>query len=247
MAQGFIYVVASLGPDYRQPNRYNVPSDWTDPIYFGPCKIPIRKKMIPGDWLFGISPAKLRPPRIVYIAQVEERITFSEAYGRYPKLRGPDGPIHVRPVNKPGQFPHSTYEHIKGSMHPYTWESDLKSPDLDAFFVCFKADGKTGRWLGIEGPIINDEILSFLQKCSVHGSAGQISNKNNDATKNNPVCHGHLYRGIHLETDSPEKLIELCHMYRPSEMMQRYEPAILTHLSLDRRNLRKKSRKGCCE
>ena len=246
MGKGFIYVVASLGPDYRQPNRYNVPSDWTDPIYFGPCKIPIRKIMKPGDWIFGISPAKLKPRRIVYIAQVEKRIKFYEAYDRFPELRGPDGPIHVRPVNKTGPFPHSTYEHIEGSIHPYTWTSDLKSSDLDAFFACFKADGKIGRWLGIEGPEIDDEILTFLQKCSVHSNAGQISVTNNDATKKNPVCHGLLYRGLHLETDSPKKLIELCHLHHSLETTPRYEPVLLPNPSPNRRNHRKKSRKGCC-
>ena len=77
----------------------------------------------PGDYVFGVSPSTTAQRRIVFIAKIAERITFAEAYGRFPKLHGPLGPIHVRPlkVKRNGSFPRSDYAHIKGSMHGGNW------------------------------------------------------------------------------------------------------------------------------
>jgi hypothetical protein len=209
MARGFIYVMTTLTKDYVQKAFCNVPTQWGDRLYFGPCKIPMRPKMKPGDVVFGISPSG-GTRRIVFVAELEERITFAEAYDRFPELRAPQGPILVKPVNGWGRFPESSYEPIPGQMHRDGWKADLASKQLDAFFVCSKREGSLGRWLGKYGPQLDDETLAFLKKCSLHGPAGVLSQKNKDATSSNPIHHGGLNRGLHLETDEPETLIELC-------------------------------------
>ena len=207
---GFIYVVRSITKEYVQKNFHNVPTEWEQRLYFGPCKKPMRPKMKPGDYIFGLSPSGIRPRRIVFAVQIEERISFGEAYRRFPDLRGPEGPIHVRPVQRMGHFPVSHYEHIPGAMHEEDWEADLKSPELDAFSVCSKRSGWLGRWLGHYGPETDEDILDFFKTCSVYGKKGLLSRQNTTATIGNPIAHGGLYTGLHLETDDPEKLIRLC-------------------------------------
>jgi hypothetical protein len=211
MAQGFIYVVKTATRRYEQRHFHNVPTEWNDRLYFGACKVEMRPKMQPGDYIFGISPAGQKPRRIVFIAKIEDRITFAEAYERFPELRGPEGPIHVQPINRSNLFfPCSHYEHIPGATHcGKKWERDLPSRNLDAFFVCSEPNGCCGRWLGASGPTIDEEMLSFLKQCSVHGSR-RFSDQNTDATVENPVCYGGLYKGLHLETDEPEVFLDLC-------------------------------------
>ena len=219
VARGFIYVMTTLNRDYEQKAFCYVPTQWGNRLYFGPCKIPMRAKMKPGDHVFGISPSSTGTRRIVFVAQLEERITFAEAYDRFPELRAPEGPILVEPVNGWGSFPDNCYQPIPGQMHGDDWKKDLASRELDAFFVCSKREGSRGRWLGRYGPQIDDEILTFLKDCSVHGRAGFLSPKNKDATKNNPVRHGGLNTGLHLETDEPESLIKLCAACTPGSAL----------------------------
>jgi hypothetical protein len=213
MASGFVYVVMTLTRNYIQRDFCNVPTEWGDRLYFGPCKKTMRPKMRSGDYIFGISPSKLRPRRFLFAAKIEERITFAEAYNRYPALQGPKGPIHVCPIQGTGSFPASHYKHIPGSMHGNDWQRDLATHEMDAFFECSKQEDWQGRWLGLYGPEMNDEILSFLRTCSVHGRAGMLNKKNIDATLSCPIRHrgprGFLCTGLHLETNQPEALLEL--------------------------------------
>ena len=228
MSKGFLYVVHSVRPGYVQEAFHNVPTQWRDRLYFGPCKIPMRRKMAEGDWVFGISPAIGTARRIVFVAELEEPITFEEAYNLFPDLRGPVGPIHVRPlpVKGRGPFPESSYQHIPGAMHAESWINDLKTKNLDKFFVCSDRDRWRGRWLGKYGPEIDNELLKFLKTCSVHGAKGQLSSRNTYATLAIPLAHrgqrGYLYR-VHLETDQAETLIELCNsrMERKTELLDR--------------------------
>ncbi len=217
MPTGFIYVVTSVTRRYAQGCFSDVPTEWQDRLYFGPCKRSMRPKMQRGDYVFGVSRAPMRPRRIVFVAKIDERITFAEAYDRFPDLHGPPGPIHVRPlkVKRNDSFPHSDYEHIPRSTHATTWVRDLASRwfdagELDAFFVCSPADGYVGRWLGERGPEVDDAILRFLKTCSVHGVSVHGTTKNRDATLNRPIVHGGLCKGLHLETDEPERLLALC-------------------------------------
>ncbi len=210
MAKGFIYVVTTVTRGYIQKAFRNVPTQWGDRLYFGPCKKPMRPKMRVGDYVFGISSSSTPSRRIVFVGQIEERMRFGEAYERFPELRGPEGPIHVRPVKGAGAFPTSEYEHIPGAMHGTKWKADLETRDRDAFFVCARENGWVGRWLGPNGPQIDDEMLAFLQTCSVHGASGCLSTLNPDATVDNPVAYGRLYTGLHLETDQAEQLLEMC-------------------------------------
>jgi hypothetical protein len=213
MAIGFIYVVTTVNKDYIQKKFRNVPTEWGERLYFGPCKRQMRPKMKCGDYIFGISPSKPQPRRIIFAAHVEERITFEEAYIRFPDLQGPKGPIHVCPIQGTGSFPTSNYEHIPDSEHEEDWKKDLATRELDAFFVCSERVGWQGRWLGQRGPKMDEEILSFLKSCSVHGRAGMLSKQNLDATIGSPICHrgpmGFLWR-VHLETNQPEALLKLC-------------------------------------
>ena len=210
MATGFIYVVTSVTRQYQQEEFRNVPTEWNDRLFFGPCKKPMRPRMTPGDYVFGVSPSRCGTRRIVFAARIEERIAFAEAFERYPSLHGPPGPIHVRPVLRAAPFPLSAYEHIPDAMHANNWESDLATRNLDAFFVCDRADGWLGRWLGRQGPEIDDELLAFLRTCAVYGQVGRLSSANRGASKTRPVCHGGLCTGLHLETDNPEGLLDLC-------------------------------------
>jgi hypothetical protein len=214
MAKGFIYVITTVTKDYVQGAFFHVPTEWENRIYFGPCKKTMRPKMWPGYWVFGISPKNGTTRRIVFAAQIEERITFGEAYDRFPDLCGPEGPIHVTPVSRRGRFPESSYQHIPGANHPDNWQTDLATEQLDAFFVCAKGEGWRGRWLGEFGPKIDNEMLTFLKTCSVYGSAGLLGAENRDATLENPIVHrgpkGLLFTGLYLETDEAESLLELC-------------------------------------
>ena len=211
MPIGFIYIVTSLRSDYTQRYFCNVPTEWNGRLYFGPCKKSMRPKIKADDYIFGISPSSLKPRRIVFVAKVQEILSFRDAYNRFPDLRGPKGPIHVRPVNRVGRpFPESHYEHISDAMHCNNWKRDLKTPDMDAFLVCYPPESWLGIWLGKSGPEVNDEILNFLKTCSCHNQTDKLSNSNEDATTANPIVYKNLYIGLHLETDAPQKLIELC-------------------------------------
>src|SRR5262249_22201406 len=153
-------------------------------------------------YVFGVSGTQTDPRRIVFAAKIEERITFKEAYDRFPALRGPHGPIHVRPICGAGPFPDSEYEHIPGAQHcgdGGDWKKDLETRARDAFFICAKPDACCGRWLGPDGPALDKEILTFLRTCSVHGSAGRLSEQNTDAEPNHPIAYGGLYKGLHAE------------------------------------------------
>jgi hypothetical protein len=210
MPTGFIYVMTTVTKDYEQASFCNVPAQWKDRLYFGPCKRPMRPRMTMGDYVFAISPSCTDRRRILFAAQIEKRLTFAQAYERFPDLRGPVGPIHVRPATKKeARFPRSTYEHIPGAIHPEEWIRDLASPDLDAFFVCSPAQGWLNRWLGAAGPEIDDDIVAFLRACAVFGEVGLLADHSN-ATKENPVAHGRLYQGLHLETAEPERLVGMC-------------------------------------
>lgn len=206
MTKGFIYVVDSASDGYQQASFCNVPTESAGRLYFGPCKRSMRPRMHPGDFVFGLSPAKAGKRRFLFAASLQEKMTFQEAYHRFPDLRGPDGPIHVRPVNRNGAFPHCSYDHIPKAMHPSDWDRDLRDESLDAFFVCHSAVGWQGTWLGPRGPLVDDAILEFLRTCEVHGRSGLLRPRNDQATLGNPVAHGGLHVGLHLETVRPHVL-----------------------------------------
>ena len=210
MPTGFIYTITTLTKEYVQEAFCRVPTQYGDRIYFGACKEPMRRKMKPGDYVFGLSASKPQPRRIVFVGHIDERITFRDAYDRFQDLRGPEGPIYVRPIRGSGGFPNCSYEHIQGAGHEDGWEKDLKTQDLDAFFIFSLANDCIGRWLGEYGPEVEEEMLTFLRTCSVHGEVGKLSENNLDGTIRNPIARGGLYRGLHLETDEPEQLIALC-------------------------------------
>jgi Nucleotide modification associated domain 2 len=210
MPTGFIYVLSTVGRNYTQSDARAVPCFFEGQIYFGPCKRPMRPKMHAGDYVFGISPSGAFPRRIVYAARIAERMTFAEAYRRFPKLRGPEGPIHVRPTRFPGLiFPLSDYAYIPDSIHAGDWAKDIAYPAMDAFFVLQKAKRVAGRWLGAAGPAVRGEILDFLRTCCLHGSMGPLPEKNSGATETAPIRYHRLYRGLHAETDRPEVLMNL--------------------------------------
>ena len=208
MAKGFIYVVRTVQPNYQQ-GRWGVPISVGDRLYFGPCKVAMRPRMQPGDYVFGISPSPKMPRRIVYAARINERMTFGEAYERFPSLHKIQ--VHVRPASKIGLgFPETVYEHIPGAIHDGgEWLSDFPTPESDAFFVCASAVGSLPCWLGEGGPTIAGEILEFLRGCRVYGQSGLPLGRNSDGTETTPVRHGGLCRGLHLEADDPESLLAL--------------------------------------
>ena len=172
-----------------------------------------------GDYVFGISPATTNPRRVVFVAIREEMITFKKAYERYNLLRGGkeslngmDGPIHVKPTHRPTRgFPESEYQHIPGATHEPDWMDDIAEKALDSFFVFKPAEACIGRWLGSHGPAVEGPILSFLQSCVVYGQGQKcLRPKNDEATATNPIRHGGLNAGLHLETHDPETLARLC-------------------------------------
>lgn len=212
MPTGFIYTVATVESNYLQASPRSIPvwSASLNRLVFGPCKVPIRRKLRVGDYLFGISPGRTQPRRIVFAARIAERVTYREAYDRWPELRGPEGPIHVKPVHRAGlPYPARDYSFIPGSIHADRWQRDLATPQLDAFFLCEPAEPVLGRWLGPAGPEVAGAVLDFLRGCRVHGQTGLLSETNAAATARTPIRHGRLFTGLHLETDRPESLLEL--------------------------------------
>jgi hypothetical protein len=204
-ASGFIYGVRAVNADYSQREN-SVPNEYSGRIYFGPCKRRMRPKMQPGDFIFGISPSGFQPRRIVFAARIAERMNFADAYDRYPKLRGRNGQIHMQPSKRGGiGFPDAVYEHIPGAMHEGDWRDDLRTEQMDAFFVCDQADGAIGRWLGFDGPVLMSDMVFFLRSCGVRGV--RELGLNVSATATSPIRHGRLYTGLHLETDRPEVLL----------------------------------------
>jgi hypothetical protein len=103
MATGFVYIVRTAR-NYQQPDFACVPTSFRNRLYFGPCKRRMRPKMREGDYAFRVSPSGVAQRRFLYCAQIEECITYRDAYDRFPDLRGPTGPIHVRPINGSGRF-----------------------------------------------------------------------------------------------------------------------------------------------
>lgn len=211
MPRGFVYVTRSASPRGEKLAFLAVPTEWEGRLFFGPCKKPMRPRVRVGDWIFGITPAAgpRRSRRLVFAMEVEERITFSEAHARFPRLRGPAGPIHVRPVQRQGPFPFDSYEHVAGSAHPTDWPTDLAYRELDAFLVGAPTDGWKGRWLGPLGPRVDETMVGLLRRMSLHGASGPLAPSNPDATSRNPIAHGRLYTGLHLETDDPGPLLQL--------------------------------------
>ena len=216
MATGFIYIVKSVDKNYGQEHFHNVPTYWEDLLFFGPCKDGMRQRMNLGDYIFGVSPWKTNPRRVVFAMKIAERITFAEVYHRFPELRGPKGPIHVQPVSRPRlDFPWCDYQHIPDAMHDKekdrkNWEKDQAKRDLDRFFVGEPQDGWFGRWLGPKGPEIDQDILRFLKVCSLFDSHGcELSSQNHDASPEKPIAFGRRYTGLHLEIPEPERFIEL--------------------------------------
>ena len=217
MPKGFIYIITSITNDYSQENFCNVPTELDGRLYFGPCKRAMRPKMRTGDYIFGISKSNPKPRRIVFYTQIVDKISFEVAFKRFPSLRGPAGPIHVKPLNRVGYpFPDCKYKHIKRAMHSDDWRQDIATPALDAFFI----GSKGNRWLGKFGPEINNKILFFLRRCSVHNKTGLLRKENTDATSNIPISYGKLYIGLHLETESPQELLKLCNIYLSSNPPQ---------------------------
>jgi len=210
MPYGYIYIVTTAGRDYEQASFRCAPTYFDGTLYLAACKVPIRRKLQAGGYLFGISPSYTFPRRIVFAARVARRMTFADAYTEFPRLRAPKGPIHVRPTTLPlERFPDSKYEHIPGGGHEDRWRKDIQTLDLDAFFVCEPAGACTGRWLGRAGPAVNGDILRFLRSCSVHGNVGKLAERNDRATETRPVSYRKLFTGLHLETDRPEQLLAL--------------------------------------
>lgn len=207
MQRGFVYVTRSASRTFAKVDFRSVPTEHKGQLFFGPCKESMRPRVQEGDWIFGVSPSGTSPRRMVFAMQVAERISYSEAYARYPELRGPEGPIHVRPRVAGGAFPHSAYEHIPGSAHHDRWPADIATPQHDAFLVGLPASGWQGRWLGKAGPAIDDEVLELLKRMPVFGQHGLLASGNPDATLSAPICHGRLYTGLHLETDAPAILL----------------------------------------
>lgn len=228
MPTGFIYTVATVESDYSQASPRNIPV-WSAPLnrlVFGPCKVPIRRKLRVGDYLFGISPGKTDPRRIVYAARVAERVSYREAYDRWPDLRGPEGPIHIEPAHRPElPYPANAYAFIPASIHADRWLRDLASAELDAFFLCEPAEAILGRWLGPEGPAVKGAVLDFLRECSVHGQTGPLNATNTAATARTPIRHGRLFTGLHLETDRPETLLRLLEAGVGPTPMEQYRRA----------------------
>src|SRR5687768_16401961 len=101
MATGFIYIIPTVDRDYNQPNKVAVPTWYVDRIYVGPCKRSMRPRMRGGDYVFGLSSSRTFRRRFLFAARIAKRMTFAEAFRRFPDLRGPDGPIHVRPIEHP--------------------------------------------------------------------------------------------------------------------------------------------------
>lgn len=215
MPRGFIYIVDTVNRTYEQRDFTCVPTVWEGRIYFGACKVPMRPRVNKGDWIFGVSNSETRPRRIVYAAQVEDRITFADAYLRYPDLRGPRGPNPVQPLDKEDPlrpWPYSKYAPVKGSPHEERWHLDLARPDLDRFFVCRPPDGFRNRWLGRAGPVVDSEILDFFNGCMVFGS-GLDGTRRNTGRLTAPVALGGRCIGLHLETPRPEELLALCEVH----------------------------------
>ncbi len=208
LSTGFAYVMSTVTPAYAQEASCNVPAQWGDRLYFGPCKIPMRPRMQAGDLIFAVSPSVTSPRRLLFAAEIEERITFREAFERFPELHGPPGPIHVRPVRRTRGFPESDYEFIEGSVHGEKWQADLASRGLDAFFVCRPAAGWRNRWLGSLGPVVDDAVVAVLNQHPVYGSAGLLAS-HNQGTPRNPIAHGGMYSGLHVEIGAADALLDL--------------------------------------
>jgi hypothetical protein len=165
-----------------------------------------------GDYVFGISPASTRPRRILFATRIEQPMTFEEAYTRFPDLRGPSGPIHVKPIEGNGfgkTFPENKYAHIPGANHECSdWRKDIANRSRDVFFVCCQGKDWFGRWLGEYGPEIDQSNLGFLDSCFLQPR--KELRYNADATIDNPIRSGRGNIGLHLETDNPERLVKLC-------------------------------------
>lgn len=64
MATGFNYVVRTVTTRNAQQAFCNVPTELSDGLYFGPCKMWMRPRINAGDYVFGVSPASFRSASI---------------------------------------------------------------------------------------------------------------------------------------------------------------------------------------
>ena len=242
--RGFIYVVTTVGKDYQQSDRQrDVPTIWEDRLVFGPCKVNMRPKMNYGDYVFGISPSGAGIRRIVFAAKIGEVLTFEEASRKYQDDWKAYGitPICVKPVgdkNRIGMFPVSHYDHLDGAKHQHSWKKDIPTRQHDRCFICEPISKSP--WLGKIGPVTSGKILDFLRRCELSGSTIQ-NQVNSWASESQPIVYrrnessGFLFTGLHLETDAPERLVELVLESVEDGLSETLQPITLG-LSATRRN-----------
>ena len=99
MATGFIYTVSTLTKDYVQQAFCNVPTQFGDRLYFGPCKVPMRPESTPAITSSGYPLRGSVPAESCSLATSRSGSHSGKPTSGFPIFRGPEGPIHVRPIS----------------------------------------------------------------------------------------------------------------------------------------------------
>ena len=147
MATGFIYTVSTLTKDYVQQAFCNVPTQFGDRLYWR-VQSTNAPRINPGDYVFGVSPSGVSPPAESCSLATSRSDAFREAYERFPDLRGPEGPIHVRPISHSDLPAHCSYAHIPDAMHADRWQAGV--PGLGCVLRLFSP--RPGVWgVGLAG------------------------------------------------------------------------------------------------
>ena len=162
MATGFIYTVSTLTKDYVQQAFCNVPTQFGDRLYFGPCKVPMRPRSTPAITSSGYPLRGSVPAESCSLATSRSGTHSGKptsGFQIFVVLKAPSmcGPSVIR------TFPRTARTHTfqtqctriagRRTWRPWTWmRSSSASPQT----------GCVGRWLGRFGPKIDGEILDFL-------------------------------------------------------------------------------------
>lgn len=146
MAEAFVYIVASAGPDPDRITKCAVPWRVDDQeIFFGPCKKRIREELrsrflsetvddaSPDEdiYLVGLNPSNASGRRtVLWAGRVARVMTYQRAHEvlagpRYAAMRSnAHSPLHVTPIIEEGDlvgYAHNSLQHAKGDA----WVLDL--------------------------------------------------------------------------------------------------------------------------
>lgn len=162
MVKGYFYIFGS-GGNTSKGEITGAPGKCGGTVFMGFCKPKTRSKAKEGDWIIGISNAKIKPRRILSMIEVESKPKLHEAIDKYPEAiwseENPRGQIYVEKKEDENGF---HYDYIENAPHDESdRENDMERyPDTNTLIV----GSSNSVILGKNGYLIDERILDIIRK-----------------------------------------------------------------------------------